>query len=188
MGIIESLIHLPTAEQWPLIKPLILLMQVFFLPFMGLLIVSSIASVAFKVGEQGEAKGFLIGDETPTGTNRYAKLVGDDKVFLVSSYSKNNFEKEAWDLRDKNVLHFESGDVQKVTLTGPEGEVVLVKSGEDQWNVTTPSFCRADRYKASSLVTRFETAKMEEIVTESTDNLDEYGLIQSRSSPHMVPR
>jgi hypothetical protein len=134
--------------------------------------------VLFKVGEESESSGFLMGDETPTGTNRYAKLVANDKVFLVSSYSKNNFEKEAWDLRDKNVLHFESGDVQKVTLTGPEGEVVLAKSGEDQWNVTTPSFCRADRYKVSSLVSRFETAKMEEIVSVSTDDLDEYGLSQ----------
>jgi hypothetical protein len=105
-------------------------------------------------------------------------LVGDNKVFLVSSYSKSNFEKEAWDLRDKKVLHFQPEDVQKVTLAGPEGKVVLAKSGEDQWNVTTPSFCRADRYKASSLVSRFETAKMEEIVVESTEKLDEYGLSQ----------
>ena len=29
MGFIETLIHLPTAEQWPLLKPLILLMQLF---------------------------------------------------------------------------------------------------------------------------------------------------------------
>ncbi len=54
MGIIESLIHLPTAEQWPLIKPLILLMQVFFMPFMGLLIVSSAASVAFRLAGKSE--------------------------------------------------------------------------------------------------------------------------------------
>jgi len=42
MGIVESLIHLPTAEQWPLIKPLILAMQLFFLPFMGLLLISTL--------------------------------------------------------------------------------------------------------------------------------------------------
>lgn len=134
--------------------------------------------VLFKIEEESESKGFLMGNETPTGTNRYAKLVGDDKVFLVSSHLKRNFEKEAWDLRDKKVLHFEPDQVQKVMLAGPEGEVILAKSGEEQWNVTTPSFCRADRYIASSLISRFETAKMEEIVTESTENLDEYGLSQ----------
>ena len=54
MGFIQTLIHLPTAEQWPLIKPLILLMQVFFLPFIGLLIVSAIASVAFRLAGKSE--------------------------------------------------------------------------------------------------------------------------------------
>ena len=54
MGFIETLIHLPTAEQWPLIKPLILLMQVFFLPFMGLLIVSAILSVVFRLAGRSE--------------------------------------------------------------------------------------------------------------------------------------
>ena len=54
MGFIETLIHLPTAEQWPLIKPLILLMQVFFVPFVGLLIVSAIISVAFRLAGRSE--------------------------------------------------------------------------------------------------------------------------------------
>jgi mono/diheme cytochrome c family protein len=54
MGFIETLIHLPTAEQWPLIKPLILLMQVFFLPFLGLLIVSAILSVVFRLAGRSE--------------------------------------------------------------------------------------------------------------------------------------
>ncbi len=54
MGFIETLIHLPTAEQWPLLKPLIMLMQVFFLPFMGLLIVSTILSVVFRLAGRSE--------------------------------------------------------------------------------------------------------------------------------------
>ena len=54
MGFVETLIHLPTAEQWPLIKPLILLMQVFFLPFLGLLIISAILSVAFRLAGRSE--------------------------------------------------------------------------------------------------------------------------------------
>lgn len=46
---IQTLIDLPTAEQWPLIKPLIMLMKAFFLPFMGLVIVSAAVSVAFRL-------------------------------------------------------------------------------------------------------------------------------------------
>jgi hypothetical protein len=130
--------------------------------------------------EDGEAgsHGFLIGDETPTGTNRYAKLLGDDKVFVVSSYLKGNFDKEAWDLRDKKVLALDPDKVEKVILRNPEGELILARQGEDRWNVTTPSFCRADRYKASSLVSRFESAKMEEIVSDRAEDLERYGLAQ----------
>jgi hypothetical protein len=126
--------------------------------------------------DETESQGFLIGNETPTGNNRYAKLVGDDKVFVISSYLKDNFDKKAWDLRDKKVLALDGDKVEKVILRRPEGELVLTREGEDRWNVTAPSFCRADRYKASSLISRFETAKMEEIVSDRAEDLEQYGL------------
>jgi hypothetical protein len=132
--------------------------------------------IRFKAEGDETATGLLVGDETPTGTNRYAKLAAENKVFVISSYLKDNFEKTAWDLRDKKVLHFATDDVARISLNGPDNEVTLAKENEDLWNVTTPSLCRADRYKASSLVSRFETAKMEEIVSESADDLGTYGL------------
>lgn len=135
-------------------------------------------AVLFRTESSDDSRGFLLGDETPTGTNRYAKLLGDDKVFVISSYLKSNFDKKAWDLRDKKIMHFERDDVEKVVLRSPEGELVLARESEDRWNLTTPSFCRADRYQASSLVSRFETAKMEEIVSDAAEDLEQYGLAQ----------
>jgi hypothetical protein len=134
--------------------------------------------VSFRTEDAEEPNGFMLGDETPTGSNRYGKLRGDDKVFVVSSYLKSNFDKTAWDLRDKKIMHFDRDDVQKVVLRSrsPEGEIVLARESKDRWNVATPSFCRADRYKASSLVSRFETAKMEEIVSDAAEDLEPYGL------------
>ncbi len=132
--------------------------------------------VRYKTEQDDSLTGLLFGDETPTGTNRYAKLAGEDKVFVISSYLKSNFEKETWDLRDKKILYFNPEDVERLIMGRPDGELVLAKASADQWNVASPGFCRADRYKASSLVSRFETAKMEEIVSESADNLTEYGL------------
>jgi hypothetical protein len=129
-----------------------------------------------EVAQEEIATAFLIGDETPTGTNRYAKLVGEDKIFVISSYLRSNFDKGAWDLRDKKILHFETGEVEKLVLRRPEGELVLAKASDELWNVAAPGFCRADRYKASSLASRFETARMEEIVSESANELKQYGL------------
>lgn len=132
--------------------------------------------VGFKTEDDETITDLLVGNETPTGTNRYAKLATENKIFVISSYLKDNFDKEAWDLRDKKVLHFSTDTVARVSLKGPENDVTLAKVNEDLWNVTTPSLCRADRYRASSLVSRFETAKMEEIVSESPDDLRTYGL------------
>lgn len=136
--------------------------------------------VRYRTQQSDTPTGLLLGDETPTGTNRYAKLDGEDQVFVISSYLRSNFDKKAWDLRDKKVLEFSADDVEKIVLGRPDGDLVLAKASEDRWNVSSPGFCRADRYKASSLVSRFETAKMEEIVSESgaDADLEEYGLAQ----------
>ena len=132
--------------------------------------------VHFEVEGAETSTGLLLGDETPTGSNRYAKLSNENKVFVIASHLKGSLDKKPWDLRDKKVLHFDTDLVERLSLKGPENEVILAKVSEDLWNVTTPSFCRADRYKASSLVSRFETAKMEEIVSGSVDELAAFGL------------
>ncbi|MFQ5789564.1 MAG: DUF4340 domain-containing protein [Acidobacteriota bacterium] len=122
----------------------------------------------------------LLGDKTPTGTNLYAKLASEKRIFVIPSYLESNFDKEAWDLRDRTILHFERDEVEKVVLRRPDGELVLARAAEDRWNVATPSFCRADRYRASGLVSQLETGKMEEIVSEQGGDLSEYGLDRPR--------
>ncbi len=61
MGLLEGLVQQPTIGQWPLIEPLILLMLVFLLPYVGLLLVSSAASVSFRaLGRPAGLSGDLI--------------------------------------------------------------------------------------------------------------------------------
>jgi hypothetical protein len=43
----------------------------------------------------------LLGDETPAGSATYAMLVGDPRVFTISSFSKNSVDKTLEDLRSK---------------------------------------------------------------------------------------
>ena len=117
-----------------------------------------------------------IGDETPTGSNLYARLADGEKIFVIASSKEYSLNKKAWDLRDKSLFRFERDDVEKVILKQPDQEIVLAKAGEDSWNIVEPTFSRADRYKAGGLVSKLETAKMEEIVSESAEQLSEYGL------------
>lgn len=132
--------------------------------------------IGFDVEGQKERGALLLGAKSPTGSSQYAKLAGEDKVFVVPSYLESSFDKKVWDLRDKSIFRFNREDVEKVVVRSPGGELALARASEDLWNVTTPSICRADRYKASGLVSRFETGRMEEIVSESGEDLKGYGL------------
>ena len=117
-----------------------------------------------------------IGDETPIGSNLYARLADGEKIFVIASSKEYSLNKNAWDLRDKSLFGFKRNDVEKVILKQPHQEIVLAKAGEDSWNIVEPSFSRADRYKAGGLVSKLQTAKMEEIVSEAAEDLSEYGL------------
>ena len=58
--------------------------------------------VAFKAG--GQERRLQIGQKTPPGTDVYAKLADQKKVFLISSYLDSTFNRGTFDLRDKSVL------------------------------------------------------------------------------------
>ena len=58
--------------------------------------------VAFKAG--GKEHKLLIGRKTPAGTDLYAKLGDQPRVFLIPSFVDTSFNKTTFDLRDKTVL------------------------------------------------------------------------------------
>ena len=118
----------------------------------------------------------LMGSETPTGSNLYARLAEGNEIFVMASSSKYALEKSVWDLRDRLILHFSRDDVETVVLEQSGKRVVLARASEDLWNVAEPALARADRYKTSGLVSMLETAKMEELVSESGEDLASYGL------------
>ena len=117
-----------------------------------------------------------IGDETPIGSNLYARLADGEKIFVIASSKEYSLNKKAWDLRDKSLFRFERDEVEKVILKQAGREIVLAKAGGDSWNIVEPTFSRADRYKAGGLVSKLETAKMEEIISEAVEEWSEYGL------------
>jgi len=118
----------------------------------------------------------LIGEQTPTGNNIYGTVAGSDQVFVMAESAKYALEKTGWDLRDKRVLRFNRDDVEKVIVTLPEKQLTLSRASADFWNVVEPVSTIADRYKTSGFVSMLESTKMQELVTESDDDLSPYGL------------
>jgi len=102
----------------------------------------------------------LIGDETPAGSAVYGAIAGDTRVFALSSYKKNSFDKSANDLRDKRLLTFDSEKVSSIELTAKKQTIALGRS-KDEWQIVSPKPFRADRAQVEKLLRTLRDAKMD---------------------------
>lgn len=128
--------------------------------------------VAFKAN--GQQRRLQLGQKTPSGSDVYAKLSDDPKVFLVSSYLDSTFNRGTFDLRDKSVLKLdrEQIDTMEVTTTGRTARFEK-KSGE--WQIAQPPTGRADFSAIDGLVSRVSSVQMKSVVPDASD-LKQYGL------------
>jgi hypothetical protein len=102
----------------------------------------------------------LIGNDTPAGTAVYAAIGGDPRVFALSSYKKNGFDKSANDLRDKRLLTFDSDKVSSIELTAKKQTIAFGRS-KDEWHIVKPQPFRADRSQVEELLRTLHDAKMD---------------------------
>jgi len=102
----------------------------------------------------------LIGDDTPAGTAVYAAIAGDARLFALSSYKKNSFDKSTNDLRDKRLLPFDSDKVSSIELTAKKQTVAFGRS-KDEWQIVKPKPFRADRSQVEELLRSLHDAKMD---------------------------
>jgi hypothetical protein len=129
--------------------------------------------IAFKA--DGQEKKLLIGRKTPTGTDLYAKLGDQPRVFLISSYLDSTFNKTTFDLRDKTVLKLDRDKIDALTITMPAHPVRVAKR-DGEWRLAAPVDARADFTTVDGLVSRINTLQMKSIASAEAANLTEYGL------------
>jgi Domain of unknown function (DUF4340) len=102
----------------------------------------------------------LIGDQTPAGTAVYAAIAGDPRVFAISSYKRNNFDKSANDLRDRRMLVFDADKLSRVELQSKKQSIEFGRD-KDQWQIVKPSSLRADPSAVEELLRTLRDAKMD---------------------------
>jgi len=107
------------------------------------------AEVRFAVGEL--EKTLRIGGATPVGSNSYALVGGDDRVYTVASYQFSPFKKAAEEFRDKRILDFDPAAVQRAVIRWPGAEVVVDRS-EEGWQLVAPVRAFADADSVDSLL------------------------------------
>lgn len=129
--------------------------------------------VAFKTGNRQQ--GLLLGQKTPTGTDLYAKVPDQPRVFLVSSYLETTFDKSPFDLRDKTVLKIDRDKIDHVEIDGADRKIAFAKDGAD-WKITSPLNTRADFGAIEGLLGKINSAQMKAITAANPSDLKEYGL------------
>src|SRR3972149_4621147 len=135
--------------------------------------------VSFKSG--GQEHRLLIGQKTPPGSDLYAKLADQKKVFLVPSYLESTFNKSTFDLRDKSVLKVEQDKIDSLEITTGGATTRFVKTG-GEWQIAQPAEGRADYGMVDALVGRIATAQMKALTAAEPASVKEYGLEKPAAS------
>ena len=130
--------------------------------------------VSFAVGGEDRQR-LLIGDETPTGADRYAKLDGSDRVFLIAGHHRTTFNKTTFDLRDKTVLEVDRGALDRIEVVSGEETIEFTKDGDD-WRLAAPLAAAADFAAVEGLIGSLGSGRMRAVESETAGALEEFGL------------
>jgi hypothetical protein len=118
-----------------------------------------------------------VGKKTPAGSDLYARVDGQQRVFLISGFQESSLNKTAFSLRDKTILKFERDAADTLTVE-KEGSPTLAfaKKGND-WRLTKPYDAKAESNAVDGLVGKLAQLRMTAIETaDGTKDLKKYGL------------
>jgi hypothetical protein len=115
--------------------------------------------------KDGKTSDLLLGDDVPTGSGTYVKLVNDPHVYTVSSYVKTGLNKTADDLRDKRLLTFDQDKLTRLDLNAKGETIEFGKNNQNDWQILKPKPLRADAQQVDDLVRKLKDAKMDPTVT-----------------------
>ena len=132
-------------------------------------------SVAFRSKGQKDLRRVEFGEKTPTGGDLYARIPGEKRVFLVSSFLDSTFNKTPFALRDKTILKIDRQKADGLELLEGATTIQLAKKGSD-WVIVKPLAARADFAVVESSLERVGSAQMVGITEENASNLAKYGL------------
>jgi hypothetical protein len=132
------------------------------------------AEIAFRAKGQKDTRQLLLGEKTATGSDLYAKTPDQKRVFLISAYLENTFERTPFDLRDKAALKFDQSKADGIEIVH-NGATALTKSGTE-WALTKPYRARADFAGAEAVLTSLSSLQMQKIVENEAKDLAKYGL------------
>lgn len=134
------------------------------------------ATLSLGLEGASEPARLLLGDKAPDGTNLYAKLPAQGRVFVIPSHIESSFDKKPFDLRDRDVMHVKRDAVKTVEIQSPEGSYALSRDDKGEWAFTRPLSTRAGRWSVDGLIGTIENLRMDSVAAEQAKDLKPFGL------------
>ena len=109
----------------------------------------------------------------------YAKRNDESSIFFVQDVVLSDLDLEANDLRDKQLLRFDSigtYGIEKVELEYPDATLTMVKTKQYDWMITSPNKILADRETIRKFVEKIKDLQIQLYEDDSGKNFDKYGL------------
>ena len=123
-------------------------------------------NVKFK---EGEPKKLVFGRQSPTGSNVFARIEGDPRLYTAFNYVKSTFDKTVFDWRDKDLLQVDEGSVSRVKLDLAGRSLELGKGGDGDWQILEPGPMRGDNFSVGDLARAIQDAQMTSVVSDSDE-------------------
>ncbi len=125
-------------------------------------------SLTFRAAGSTAPQRILFGNKTPTGSDLYARLDGQPRLFVVASYLEETFNRETFALREKDALKFASTDVDSLTIERPGSPTLTFARKDTDWRITAPVAARADFGQVDGVIRAVDQAEMQAIVAGET--------------------
>lgn len=122
-------------------------------------------SVTFKVAGDGTPHRLDVGNKTATGSDLYARIQGQPKLFLIAGYNEDTFNRTTFDLRDKTALKFSRDEADSIRLEAPGTSPVALARKNGDWRLTAPVDAAADVVGVDNILNRASQAQMKTLVT-----------------------
>ena len=126
---------------------------------------------------EGHVQSLLLGHSLD---NRiYAKRDDESSIFFVHDVVLSDLDLEPNDLRDKQLLRFDSigtYGIEKVELKYPDTTLTMVKTKQYDWMITSPTEILADRDTIRKFVEKIKDLQIQLYEDDSGEDFDKYGL------------
>ena len=133
-----------------------------------------LSTISLYAEELSEPIVVRFGRQAPLSSDHYVSLQGDDGIYVVTENVRNTFVKTLEELRSKRIFDFGGGKAVAVSVSGRQN--YEMHRDDDNWIIEKPIRTRAERTKATSMVSTVRNLRAVDFVDDQAENLSPYGL------------